>query len=126
MRFLFGLLLLSLGFVASVSMAADTAEELTGKWVGEKAADPPLEFTKDGKFKFGWSKKKDGTWDMANGTFKIDKSGKIKADATKGAVGVTLELTLEKGKLSGGLGGKNYIWKKEEEKKEEEKKEEKK
>ncbi len=103
--------------VASSTAAAESEEELLGKWSTGDAKDPPMEFLKDGKFKFGWTKQKDG-WKMASGTFKVDKDGKIKANAMSGSVGLTLELKPEKGSVTGSVDGKTYTGKKEEEKKE--------
>jgi uncharacterized protein (TIGR03066 family) len=100
----------------SPAVAAEPAEEVLGKWVSTDPKAQPMEFLKDGKFKFGWTKDT-GKWEMADGTYKIDKDGKIDATASKGGVSLTLKFKLDKGAIIGSIGAKEYTFKKEAEKK---------
>ncbi len=103
--------------ISSPARSAEPDEAVVGKWVSTEPAGQPMEFLKDGKFKFGWTKQKGG-WKMADGTYKIDKDGKIKAGAMSGGVGLTLDFKFEKDTITGTIGAKNYTFKKQEEKKE--------
>lgn len=102
--------------LSAPTVAAEPDEEIIGKWVSTDAKAQPMEFLKGGKFKFGWTKDS-GKWEMADGTYKIDKDGKIDASAGSGGVSLTMKFKLEKGVVTGSLGGKNYTFKKEEPKK---------
>ena len=113
---LFGLALAAVASPLSNAGAAEPADEVLDKWVSTDNKAQPMEFLKDGKFKFGWTRDK-GKWEMADGTYTVDKDGKIKARAMSGGAGLTLEFTLEKGAVTGTVGGKNYTFKKEEAKK---------
>src|SRR6476646_2571715 len=83
---------------ASPNFAAEPEEEVLGKWVSSDGKGPPMEFQKGGKFKFGWTKDK-GDWEMADGTYKISKEGKIEANASSGGVSLKMEFKLDKGEI---------------------------
>lgn len=98
--------------VVSFGVAAEPEEEVLGKWITSDGKGPPMEFAKEGKFKFGWTRD-GGDWKMADGTYKISKEGKIDASAGSGGVSLKMEFKLEKEAITGTVGAKNYTWKKE-------------
>src|SRR5262245_14541060 len=105
-------LVVALG-VVSFGSAAEPEEEVIGKWVTTDGKGPPMEVIKGGKFKFGWTREKDG-WKMAEGTFQVKKDGNIDAYAGLDGVNLTMYFKLEKGEIKGKVGEKDVTWKKEE------------
>lgn len=63
--------------IAAVSPAADNVDSLVGRWVSANAEKHPLEFEKDGTFRYGWEKSASG-WVLATGKYTVEANGKIK------------------------------------------------